>query len=198
MNEQKLVSTNGNMYTLFRLKAHRMKIREAVAVINRMKTDGIIKHYAIGGAVGATFYLEPSATLDIDIFIGFKPEEGSHLISLKPVFDYLTAHGCSTRGEYILIAGWPVQFLPASGQLVEEALESAIETDLEGEPAWIFSAEHLAAIALQTGRAKDMARVLQFVESGVLDADKFESIISRHGLEGQWKHFKQAFFGDPK
>ena len=31
-----------------------------------MRTDGVIGKYAIGGAVGATFYLEPSATLDID------------------------------------------------------------------------------------------------------------------------------------
>lgn len=30
-------------------------------VINRMQADGIIGRYAIGGAVGATFYLEPVA-----------------------------------------------------------------------------------------------------------------------------------------
>src|SRR5438128_3472701 len=31
----------------------------------------------IGGAVGATFYLEPVATLDVDVFINFRPEAGS-------------------------------------------------------------------------------------------------------------------------
>ena len=30
-----------------------------------MQADGVIGKYAIGGAVGATFYLEPAATLDL-------------------------------------------------------------------------------------------------------------------------------------
>lgn len=36
--------------------------------INEMQAAGIIGKYAIGGAVGATFYLEPAATLDVGIF----------------------------------------------------------------------------------------------------------------------------------
>jgi hypothetical protein len=46
----------------------RMNIKETIATINQMQADGVIERYAIGGAVGATFYLEPSATLDVDIF----------------------------------------------------------------------------------------------------------------------------------
>ena len=30
-----------------------------------MQADGVIERYAIGGAVGATFYLQPVATLDL-------------------------------------------------------------------------------------------------------------------------------------
>ena len=45
-----------------------MNIREVIATINQMQSDGVIERYAIGGAVGATFYLEPIATLDVDIF----------------------------------------------------------------------------------------------------------------------------------
>jgi len=41
-------------------------MKATLEVINRMRTDGVIGKYAIGGAVGATFYLEPSATLDIN------------------------------------------------------------------------------------------------------------------------------------
>ena len=41
-----------------------MDIREVIATINQMQSDGVIERYAIGGAVGATFYLEPTATLD--------------------------------------------------------------------------------------------------------------------------------------
>ena len=39
-----------------------------------MQTDGVIGKYPFGGAVGATFYLEPFATIDIDIFVPFKKD----------------------------------------------------------------------------------------------------------------------------
>jgi hypothetical protein len=66
-----------------------MQIQEAIKIINQMQADGVIEHYAIGGAVGATFYLEPVATLDVDIFVMFKAEAGKHVISPQPIFDYL-------------------------------------------------------------------------------------------------------------
>lgn len=34
-------------------------ISQVIATINRMEEAGVIKRYAIGGAVAATFYLEP-------------------------------------------------------------------------------------------------------------------------------------------
>lgn len=40
-----------------------MNIKEVIVTINQMQADGVIERYAIGGAVGATFYLEPVATL---------------------------------------------------------------------------------------------------------------------------------------
>jgi hypothetical protein len=45
-----------------------MNIKEAITASNQMQSDGIVESCAIGGAVGATFYLEPIATLDVDIF----------------------------------------------------------------------------------------------------------------------------------
>lgn len=170
-----------------------MNIQEVIQTINRMKADGVIERYAIGGAVGATFYLEPVATLDVDIFITFKTEAGSLIVSPQPVFDYLKARGSVMDGEHIVIAGWPVQFLPPNSPLVEEALAQAAENDVDGIPARVFTAEHLAAIALQTGRAKDKARLLQFVESGQLDAGKFQAILERHELATAWQRFEKQF-----
>ena len=174
-----------------------MPIQEVIKTINRMQADGVIERYALGGAVGATFYLEPVATLDVDIFITFKPEAGSRLISPQPIFDYLKARGCTMEGEHIVISGWPVQFLPPNTPLVAEALAQAVENDVAGTPARVFTAEHLAAIALQTGRAKDKARLLQFVESGVLDAVRFQAILARHGLLEAWQKFERQFLHDP-
>lgn len=166
-------------------------MKATLAVINEMQAEGVISKYAIGGAVGATFYLEPAATLDIDIFVSFQ-SDGS-LISLSPIYNYLTARGFKGEKEYIIIEGWPVQFLAAGNALIEEALEQAVETELEGVRTRVMTAEHLTAIALQTGRPKDLSRILQFVESGTLSADKLDSILSRHGLLAKWERFGDKF-----
>jgi hypothetical protein len=55
-------------------------MRDTLEMINRMQTDGVIDEYAIGGAVGATFYLEPSATEDVDIFVMLPTAPGSSLL----------------------------------------------------------------------------------------------------------------------
>lgn len=170
-----------------------MQIQVVIQTINQMQADGVMERYAIGGAVGATFYLEPVATLDVDIFIAFKAEAGRLLVSPQPIFDCLKARGGTMEGEYIVIAGWPVQFLPPNSPLVEEALREAVTRDVAGVPARVFTAEHLAAIALQTGRAKDKARLLQFIESGALDADRFQTILARHGLIEAWQKFERQF-----
>ena len=173
-----------------------MSIRDVIAIINEMEKDGIIERYAIGGAVGATFYLEPVATLDVDVFVTFNVVPGQMIVTPKPIIDYLTARGCRMKGEYVMIAGWPVQFLPPVSRLVEEALGLALEIDVEGVRARVFSAEHLAAIALETGRAKDKARLLQFIEEGAIDAEQFQDIVARNNLIDAWTKFERQFLTD--
>ncbi|HEY8903472.1 MAG TPA: hypothetical protein VIM48_07180 [Chthoniobacterales bacterium] len=168
-----------------------MNFQRVFAIINEMQKEGIVERYAIGGAVGATFYLEPVATLDVDVFVVF-PSRGS-LIDPAPVFDWLKARGGVQEGEYIILEQTPVQILAAGTPLVEEALREAGEVDVEGVPVRVFTAEHLAAIALEVGRAKDKARVLQFVEEGALDAARFEAILALHGLEDRWHTFQRQF-----
>ena len=77
--------------------------------------------------------------------------------------------------------------------LVAEALAHAVTRPVAASQANVFTAEHLAAIALQTGRPKDKARLLQFVESGVLDQTKFQDILRRHDLLAAWGKFEQQF-----
>jgi len=173
-----------------------MNIAEVIITINQMQVDGVIERYAIGGAVGATFHLEPVSTLDVDIFVIFRREPDSLLVSLQSIFNYLAAKGCQMEGEYAMISGWPVQFLPSTGPLVEEALAEAITVQVGETPARVFTAEHLAAIALQVGRAKDKARLLQFIEAGVLNSDRFQTIVSRHHLGEAWQRFARQFLTD--
>ncbi len=69
--------------------------------------------------------------------------------------------------------------------------------DVLGTPVRVISADHLAALALESGRAKDKARVLLFVESDAIDKERFVEILSRHGLVEKWNQFKKEFQIEP-
>ena len=166
-------------------------MKATLEVINQMQADGVIGKYAIGGAVGATFYLEPAATVDLDIFVTL-PSAGG-LLTLAPIYAYLKARGGVEQDEYIVLDGWPVQFLPPSNALELEGVEKAVPIVVEGAHTRTMTAEHLTAIALQTGRAKDHNRVLQFVEQGAIDKKKLHSILERHGLAAKWKQFEHKY-----
>ena len=168
-------------------------MKSTLETINRMQSDGVIGQYAIGGAVGATFYLEPSATVDVDVFVTLPTVPGSSLLSLAPIYDYLTVHGCTLEGEHIIIGDWPVQFLPPHDAMEQEALAEAVETEVQGVRTRVLSAEHLVAIALRAGRAKDYARIVQFLELGVADLDRLNGILVRHGLADKWERFKRKY-----
>jgi hypothetical protein len=49
------------------------------------------------------------------------------------------------------------------------------------------------ALALKTGRAKDYARILQFVEAGVLETERLDQILRRHQLLEKWEKFGDKF-----
>ncbi len=163
------------------------------ALINQLESDGVIGRYAIGGAVGAIFWLEPFTTKDVDVFVMLPVGHGSSLINLGPIYDYLLARGHGPQGQFINIEGWAVEFLPPGTPLVEEALAEAVARDVNGVPTRVFTAEHLAAICLQVGRAKDHDRVMRFVEAEVLDAKIFETILQRHALMDKWRKFQHDY-----
>ena len=156
-----------------------------------MQANGVI--YVIGGAVGATFYLEPSATEDIDIFVLLPTLPGSFFLELTPVYEYLKGRGSKVEGERILVGDWLVQFLRANGPLEREALDEAVHTDVEGVPTFVPRTEHLVALALRVGRAKDHARIIQFLEQNVVDLDKLNRILTRHGLLPTWEKFERRY-----
>lgn len=133
-----------------------MALPDIVAELEAARTDGIIKRYAIGGAVGATFYIEPSATQDVDVFVLFN-QPSSRLVSLAPIYSYFTARGAVVQDDHLVIADWPVQFLPSTTPLVEDALANAVSMRVDEQPVTVISQEHLAAIALETGRMKEVS-----------------------------------------
>lgn len=158
-----------------------------------MAERGVVQAYALGGAVAATYYLEPVSTFDVDVFVRLGEEPGQVLLDPSPIFAFLTERGLQMEGEYAIIGGWPVQFLAPPGSLGDEAMDQAETADADGTPVRLLRAEHLAAIALATGRAKDKARLQMFLDSPQFVRSTFEDIVKRHGLESLWQKFKIDF-----
>jgi len=165
-------------------------VKRTLEVLNELEREGVFTRYVIGGAMAATFYTEPVLTFDLDVFVLLQ-SSATGLVSLAPIYDALRTRGYKEEQECILIEGVPVQFLPAYNALIEEALAQAREIDYEGVPARVVRAEHLIAICLQTGRAKDRARVAMLREQAHLDHELLADILRRHQLEEKWKQWTE-------
>ena len=66
-------------------------MKEALKVLAELVVEGVIEDYAIGGAMGATFYLEPVVTMNLDVFVLFKDNDS--LLPLQPIYDALKKRG---------------------------------------------------------------------------------------------------------
>ena len=168
-------------------------MKRTLETINQMQRDGVIGKYAIGGAIGAIFYLETFYTEDLDVFVSLPTVPGSGLLSLAPIYEYLVSKNCEIQGERILIGSWPVQFLAPNAGLEQEALDEAREIEYEGVRTFIFGAEYLVAIALRTGRAKDYARIAVFLDQDAVDRKALDGILFRYDLAAVWKSFEDKY-----
>ncbi len=173
-----------------------MGFRSVFAELDAAQAAGVLSRYAIGGAVAATFYIEPAATEDIDVFAVLEPKPGTAVVTLDPICDFLKARGAVQQGEHLVVSGWPVQFLPAVPTLQTEALDNVKIIDVEGQLVPVLSAEHLAAIALATGRPKDKIRLQQFLEWPDFDRELFLRIVDRHDLTNKWATFTAQFLNE--
>jgi hypothetical protein len=156
-------------------------MKEALQALNRLVSDEVIADYAIGGAVGAAFYIKAAQTEDIDAFV-FLPRDSSSLIVLTPIYEALIAQGGVVEGAHVRFGDWPVQILTDANSLITEAIQKAVPVDFEGTPTRVFTPEHLCAVALQTGRGKDYLRVRMFLDQGAVGASVLAALLERFGL----------------
>jgi len=171
-----------------------MSMRRVADLLNEMQHAGVIADYALFGAAAQMRYTEAVATLDADVLIALKSDEG--LDPLASIFEFCRSRGYELKGEAVQIGPWPVQFIPAFSALTREALKQADTVDFEGSPFRVVQAVHLAVIALSVGRGKDYARIIALLESGSVTPDEMETVAQRHGLAENWKRFKARFLDE--
>lgn len=171
-----------------------MSIKTALALLNEMKAQGVIADYAVCEAVAASNYLDPVATLDLDVFLKMGVGHGKPiLIDPTSIFEFLAKKGHEMEGGHVVVDGWPVQFLAPPETLGDEALKNAVYVDADGLSVRIITAEYLAAIALQAGRMKDKLRLLSFLEMDGFDRAAFDDIVRRFNLSESWERIVEEF-----
>ena len=157
-----------------------LPLADVLRAANGLVAAKLIEDWALGGALAAIYYVEPFTTYDADVF--FIPADKGLTAGIPAIYAHLQAQGWQVEREHLLVRGFPVQFLAASG-LTGEAVREAERIEFDGVPAKIFSAEHVVAIAASVGRPKDKARIEQLLQQAVLDKTKLENILRRHKLK---------------
>jgi hypothetical protein len=170
-----------------------MAIQEVISELNRIQEGGLISAYAIGGAVAAQAYIETSSTEDVDVFVVFGRGASHPLDPLAPIWGDLIKHGAKPDGLYLVIGGWPVQFLQGESPLYDDAIKNALSKDFGTQKAMIMSPVYLATIALATGREKDYPRVAEFIKAGKVDVGRLSALVEPYGLSERWNTFKTRF-----
>lgn len=161
-------------------------LSDVFRVLDRMKTDGVIEDYALGGAMATLFYAEPTRTYDLDVFIVL-PRSDQAILSLTPVYDWLKGEGFEPHAEHVMVHGVPVQLIPAYNDLVKAAIANARVHEYEGVPVRVSPPEHLIALALQAGGARRRERAFQLLDTADIDREILDDLLRRHGIPAPWR-----------
>ena len=155
-------------------------MKAVLRILNQLREKGLIKDYAIGGAIAALRWTEPFFTQDLDVFVIVEPTlEG--LIVLTPIYEHFQSLGYPWKGQWIVVEGIPVDLFPAD-PLETEAIERAVEVEYEGVQAKVMTPEYLIALFLRAGREKDRTKIRMLLEQSGVNKERLREILERYGL----------------
>ena len=154
-------------------------LADVLRAANELVSVGLIKDYALGGALAAIYYTEPFTTYDVDII--FVASDTTLSAGMPAIYSHLQSKGWRVEREHLLVKDFPVQFLAASG-LTEEAVRNAVPIEFEGLPTKVFRPEYIIAIAASVGRHKDLARIEQLMSQTTINEALLDDILRRYNL----------------
>jgi hypothetical protein len=161
-------------------KSSAIPLADVLRAANELVSAGLIEDYALGGALAAIYYTEPFTTYDADIVVIARDK--TLTAGTPAIYSHLRSRGWRVEREHLMIKGFPVQFLAASG-LTEEAVRKAKKIEYDGVPAKVFRPEYIIAIAASVSRHKDLARIEQLMTQTKIDKAMLDDILRRYSLK---------------
>ena len=169
-------------------------MEKTIRVINELKEKGIIRDYAIGGAIAALKWVEPFFTQDLDIFITLPVEmEEKQVIVLTPIYEYLKQKGFNWNRQWIDINGIPVEFLVAD-ELEKKAISDAEVSEYAGVETKVITPEYLIALCLRTNRSKDKRKIEMLLAQSSVNREKLGKILGEFDLTQKFNEFEKKCY----
>ena len=158
-----------------------MSFTDAIRSLNRLKQRGIIKDYAVIGAVAAAAYIEPVFTQDVDIVV-LTDTDDEFWNAYRRVGE--AAEGLD--GMHHILGGRPVQMFPSSIKpIYRDTLAKARRVRIGNVRVKIASPEHLVVLALEAFRYKDRLRIAELLTLPYIDRDTIRRLIEKFDDEEQ-------------
>lgn len=156
---------------------------QTLRALNQMKADGVLTEYAVAGAMALLFWVEPIPTYDLDVLVFLPPTSGP-IVSLDAIYRWTEQRQYPVDKEHVIIAGLPVQFLPAYNALADEAIDTAASLTYQDVPVRVVRPEYLIALYLEPGArsAKRLERAAALRDSGKIDGARLQDILNRFKL----------------
>jgi hypothetical protein len=167
-------------------------MKKTLQILNRLVEIHIIEEYAIAGGMAQFYYVEPSITYDLDLVVNLGTA-GNTLTPLAELYKWADENDYKTEGQHIILGGIPVQFLLPYNDLITEALKNRVKVSLFDEVTYIFSAEYLMAIMLQTWRPTDRERLVRFFNEADYNEKILNDILEKFKLLSQLTKFKERY-----
>lgn len=167
-----------------------------VRILDELVGKQIIQDYAIGGATALIYYSSPTLTEDIDVFVHLKPSADA-LIDFNPIYEYLTREkGAQVQGQYLIVHGFPLQFLVPYDDLSRDAFERAITVSFKSVKLKLFRLEHLMTIMIQLRKDKYRERLRIVLKEKSFDERYLEALLKQFNLTEAWESLRRQLVND--
>src|SRR2546430_17240013 len=107
-------------------EASAIPLADVLRAANELVSVGLIKDFALGGALAAIYYTEPFTTYDADII--FIASDKTLSAGIPAIYSHLQSKGWRIEREHLVVKGFPVQFVAASGLTTRSAKQDRPST----------------------------------------------------------------------
>ena len=150
-----------------------MSFINALDALNDFKRRGVIKDYAVIGAVAAKAYMEPMFTEDLNVIVLVDTDD-----DYLAVFQSIANESDGQEGMHQVLGGVPVQLFPSTIMpLYRDTVEQARQVRIGNLKVKIAAPEHLILLYLLAFRDRDQDRIRLL--SGGADQERLTGLLER-------------------